>query len=127
MFTIDPHTCIDCGVCGVLCPVEAVTDDHGQRVNRLPRFERPRPVVDIDLCNGCNSCVDICPFECRAVIGQPPYAGISYLQSPLACVSCGECARACLKGAIVMRRIDFRAYRPTEETERLEIHLEESA
>ncbi len=127
MFTIDQDRCINCGVCGFVCPVEAVTDEHGRRVERIPRDERPRPVVDVDLCNGCGTCVDICPFDCRVVVGEPPYSGISCLEHPLACVACGECSRACLKGAIVMIRIELRDYDPDQETKRLEIHLEESA
>lgn len=116
---IDPDLCIDCGVCGAICPVAAVRDDLGRLVPRVSREARLRPAVDTDACNGCALCIDVCPFGCRAVVG-PRYLGAAYLAAPLRCVACGECGRLCLKGAIEMRPMDLRAYDPEAEVERLE-------
>lgn len=113
-YDIDAGLCIDCGVCGVVCPVESVHDARGAIVPHLRRTERPRPVVHADLCNGCAVCLAYCPFDCRAVVG-PVHHGVSFLADPRACVSCGECARCCIKGAITMDRLDLRGYDPDAE------------
>ncbi|MCD6181930.1 MAG: 4Fe-4S binding protein [Candidatus Cloacimonetes bacterium] len=46
---IDKNTCIGCGACIEVCPVEALTmvDD--------------KSVVDPDKCIDCGACVDTCP------------------------------------------------------------------
>ena len=123
---IDPVLCVDCGVCGAICPVAAVYDDLGQLVPRVTREARLRPRVDDDACNGCELCIDVCPFGCRAIAGLR-YGGIAYLASPLRCVACGECARSCIKGAIVLAPMDLRAYDPDDEAERIEALLDEHA
>jgi len=124
LHAVDPLRCIDCGVCGFICPVEAVIDERGFRVARIPRDHRPRPVVDPDRCNGCGLCVDFCPFGCHAIIG-PRYAGVSVHAHPLRCVSCGECARICIKGAITMEPVDLRDRDPEVERARIEAYLAE--
>ncbi len=123
-YRINPLMCIDCGVCGAICPVDAVLDQFGEVVPRIPRDQRPRPVVALDACTGCGSCVAICPFLCRVVIGGP-HAGISSLAAPERCVGCGECARMCGKGAISMGPVDVRSYDPEQEADRLRLYLSE--
>lgn len=60
---------------------------------------RPRSVatVDLDNCNGCERCVDDCPFG--AVSMAPRSDGKSYeaeaAVDPALCVSCGVCVGAC--------------------------------
>ena len=48
--TVDPNTCIGCGACQQVCPVQAIS------VNDVAK-------VDPDRCLGCGSCVDECPQE----------------------------------------------------------------
>jgi len=117
-YWIDEPLCIDCGVCGYICPVEAVLDQYGRVVPRVPRDQRPRPIVDDNSCTGCGTCVAVCPFECRTVVGSP-HAGISSLASPQSCVGCGECASICIKGAITMGPLDIALFDPRVEAERL--------
>jgi ferredoxin len=124
LHAVDPMLCIDCGVCGAICPVEAVVDEWGVRVARVPRDRRPRPVVHPDRCNGCGMCVDFCPFGCHAIVGAR-YAGVSIHAHPLRCVSCAECARNCIKGAITMEPVDLREYDPEAEHERIALYLAE--
>jgi ferredoxin len=116
--------CIDCGVCGWICHAGAVDDQHGQVVARLARDQRPRPVVVADRCNGCGLCVDYCPTACLQVIGRA-HAGIAVLAQPLACVSCGECADICEKGAVLMGPLDLRSFDAEVERARLAAILEE--
>jgi ferredoxin len=94
--------CTECGVCGMICPLAAVRDGAGRLCERVPRPERPRPVVDPLLCNGCGTCVDGCPTGARGLEGHRHF-GRSVLARPLRCVSCGECVRLCLKEAVALR------------------------
>lgn len=122
-YRVDGALCIDCGVCGWICPKTAVVDERGRRVQRLRRDQRPRPVVDVDLCNGCALCLDLCPFDCRALVGRV-HAGISYLALPDRCVACGECERICDKRAIICKPLDLRAYDPATQVQQLKDHHE---
>lgn len=121
-FDIDPRACIDCGVCGWICPIDAVLDQHGQLAERRPRDQRPHPVFVADRCNGCRICASYCPFGCIEVIG-PRYSGAAYLAIPDTCVSCDECRYACMKGAISLAPIDLRTYDPTAERSKLARYL----
>ena len=121
-YDVDGVLCIDCGVCGAVCPLESVFDERGERVPRIPRPLRARPVVDPALCNGCAVCAAYCPFGCRQIVG-PLHQGLSYLADPQRCVACGECARACIKGAIHMLAVDLPGYDPADERAALEALL----
>ena len=123
-YAIDERLCIDCGVCGWICPLPAVLDAAGQVVPHLPRDERPRPLIDHELCNGCRMCVDICSVDALKIIG-PIFRGVVVLSQPLACVTCGDCATICIKGAVEMGRLDLRVYDAAEQRLRLEELLDE--
>ena len=123
---IDPSVCIDCHVCGWICPEGAVRDDRDVPIQRLRRDMRPRPVVNLDLCNGCAVCTAYCPTDARGIIGEVHH-GASYLARPLACVACGECARSCIKQAIVMAPLELQRFDPEEERARLLAELRSDA
>ena len=64
----------------------------------LPPARRAAPaVVDLDNCNGCERCVDDCPFD--AVAMAPRSDGKAYeleaVVDPELCISCGICVGAC--------------------------------
>ncbi len=125
LHVIDEVFCIDCGVCGWICPIEAVVDAHGVLVPRLPRQERPHPRIDTTLCNGCGLCTEICPFDCLRVVG-PAYQGLVMLHGPERCVSCGECETICIKGAVRMKPVELRGYDVDRRREELERVLDEA-
>ncbi len=45
---LDQETCIECGQCIKVCPVDAISDDF---------------VVDNGICTRCNSCIEVCPVD----------------------------------------------------------------
>ncbi|MCW8844705.1 MAG: cytochrome b N-terminal domain-containing protein, partial [Gammaproteobacteria bacterium] len=64
----------------------------------LPPARRAAPaVVNLDNCNGCERCVDDCPFD--AVAMAPRSDGKAYeleaVVDPELCISCGICVGAC--------------------------------
>jgi ferredoxin/coenzyme F420-reducing hydrogenase delta subunit len=62
-----------------------------------PAKARAVAVVDLDNCNGCQRCVDDCPYS--AVMMQPRSDGKSYEMEAIVdesmCVACGICVGAC--------------------------------
>ena len=121
-YDVEPRLCIDCGVCGAVCPLPAVLDHNGQPAPRILRNQRLRPLIDVDLCNGCGLCVDFCPFDCLDIVG-PRFLGVATLAEAHGCVSCRECEVICIKGAIEMGRFDLRAYDPRENAAKVAVYI----
>ena len=49
---VDKDTCIGCGACAGVCPVEALAFDGEGKME-----------CDKDTCIGCQACVGTCPVE----------------------------------------------------------------
>jgi ferredoxin len=47
---VDEDTCISCGACVDVCPVDAITMED-------------KAVIDADTCTDCGACVDECPVD----------------------------------------------------------------
>jgi heterodisulfide reductase subunit A len=62
-------------------------------------------VVNEELCAGCKTCIDLCPFKAISFIpqdGAREGAGVAWVNEAL-CKGCGTCAAACPAGAITAR------------------------
>jgi len=53
-------------------------------------------IVDVEKCNGCESCVDECPSEAIAMVDDKAKVNVE------TCVDCGACVDACPSEAISM-------------------------
>ncbi|UCC64373.1 MAG: 4Fe-4S binding protein [Anaerolineae bacterium] len=58
-------------------------------------------VVVEELCSGCKTCIDLCPFKAITFITRDG-TGVADINEAL-CKGCGTCAAACPAGAIVAR------------------------
>ena len=56
-----------------------------------------KPVVDKELCTGCEICIDECPNDALEMVDD-----IAVLVRPEDCDGKGECAEACPSEAITM-------------------------
>ncbi|MHA1792972.1 MAG: 4Fe-4S binding protein [Promethearchaeota archaeon] len=52
--------------------------------------------VDMDKCEGCGSCVDVCPQECYDDVVD----GKVVVKSDYECIGCEACANSCPNDAI---------------------------
>ena len=59
LHVIDPELCIDCGACGVVCPVECIHPPEGWDGNK----EGNQLYINPDDCIDCTACVAECPVE----------------------------------------------------------------
>lgn len=75
--------------------------------------ERVKFKIDQSLCSGCNACALNCALKNHGqnnpklahiqIISHLPIPG-GYKTKFKDCLGCGECARVCILGAIVVRR-----------------------
>lgn len=80
-----PVTCKQCRepFCKNICPVDAIFADGKNGHTRK---------VNTDICTGCGSCVEACPWHAVNVDTETGKAA--------KCITCGACAEACPTGAL---------------------------
>lgn len=100
---VDSKLCIDCGLCGRLCPKSAIKDAQGQTVAKLVKDKWEKPVIDQSACVGCSVCAENCPTGCLEICA-PRFHGdirtIAELARPDDCIGCHICGRVCPIDAI---------------------------
>ena len=115
LHSIDSSLCIDCGVCALYCPVDAIQDPTGALVQHVKASAIPKAAVVAEDCTGCQYCIDICPFDC---ISLAPAEDGGFFEVAVVdqkkCVSCKLCETVCAKDAIYVERgSPFLTYRKT--------------
>ncbi|MBM4332437.1 MAG: 4Fe-4S dicluster domain-containing protein [Deltaproteobacteria bacterium] len=58
------------------------------------------PVIDMESCTGCESCVDICPMDALSLEGNQKVAW-----NPTRCIGCDLCVSCCPTGAMKLERV----------------------
>ena len=58
------------------------------------------PMIDIDMCTGCESCVDICPMDSLTIDTNE-----KAVRNPARCIGCGLCVSACPEESITLERV----------------------
>ncbi len=102
--TVRAALCIDCGVCGNLCPKSAVSDAEGRPVPKMKLSQRPKPCIDVELCSGCEACASICPQRCIALepfTGRQDFFPVAAVDRKR-CIGCGLCETICIKEAVTL-------------------------
>ena len=102
---INARRCVECGVCGWACPKGAIKNAAGRRIERIPRKDWPKPVIEAAKCSACGICAQTCAHG-TLDIAQPQFRGdlnvTVWLADEINCVGCGLCARECPMDAIHM-------------------------
>ncbi len=104
LHTIDAVKCIDCSVCGMSCTKGAVNDMNGAVVARVKIADRPKPVIDTELCSGCFLCGEFCHMN-AIQLREPSFKGDVKAYAVVIkekCVGCGVCVGNCPMDAIHM-------------------------
>ena len=95
-------------ICGTIFAFYLTRAKRAEALNRSERqeaialgFHQPRaqhPMVDLDRCIGCGSCIDACPEG--GVLGL--VSGKAVIINGLRCIGHGVCADACPVEAVVI-------------------------
>lgn len=104
---VNERRCVECGVCGRICPKGAVSDGVGAPVSAVPRTRWSKPRINETSCTACALCVDICTAGALA-IRTPEFRGdihvTAWLAQPQKCVGCALCREECPMDAITMEK-----------------------
>jgi alcohol dehydrogenase class IV/Pyruvate/2-oxoacid:ferredoxin oxidoreductase delta subunit len=103
---INEARCVACGVCGRVCPKNAIVDMEEQPSVAMKRANWPKPEINIELCNACTICANDCTPGALQ-ISLPKFKGDIKvhveLAQPQKCLGCGICEQHCPFGAISMK------------------------
>lgn len=119
--------CSGCRACEEACSKVLFKEVNGEK-SAIKITEKENGNFDINVCNQCGECINICPVEaiyrakngtvminkdkcvhCYACVGFCPTLSMRYCKEvtgPFKCISCGACTRECPTGAIFMEEIE---------------------
>ncbi len=91
----DPRGNVSCSCCGCCChALKTINQFSAPGLVSSPHFA---PQVDLDTCNMCGKCVDICPTGTWRRIGAQ-----LYFDAPR-CIGCGLCTTVCKVDALELK------------------------
>lgn len=107
--TLDHNLCINCGICKICCPVDAI-------VMKPNKFNEPNPQINIRRCINCGVCVDNCPntkekmlseAEKISAFADPSTFGLENANYFLAWNPCNEERLKSSSGGAITKLIEF--------------------
>ena len=109
-----------CNCCGCCC--EALTAArkfaHLNPVNTTNYL----PEIDLQNCNGCGKCVNVCPVEAMTLVSANdpnyPKKKIAKLQEEI-CLGCGVCVRNCSHDGLQLKQRSERVITPVDSVHRI--------
>jgi ferredoxin len=102
-----------CNCCGCCC--EALTAARRFALDNPLHTSNFLPEVDLDQCNGCGKCVNVCPVEAMTLVSAHDPANSKKKKARLnedICLGCGVCARVCDSGGLTLRAREQRVITP---------------
>ena len=111
-----------CNCCGCCCEAMIAARKFGilnpvHTTNFLPQ-------IDLELCNGCGKCVNVCPVEAMTLVSANDPHRLKLKKAKLVeeiCLGCGVCVRACTYNSISLRSRPERVITPIDSTHRVVI------
>jgi len=108
-----------CNCCGCCC--EAMIAARRFAILNPVHTTNFIPVVNESDCNGCGTCVAVCPVEAMALVSanhpDKPNMKVAKLDEDL-CLGCGVCVRNCAKNSIILKSLPQRVLTPLNGTHR---------
>ena len=95
--------------CGADCCGMLIVSLASGKIRELYTPSRFQPTVDQGLCNGCQTCVQRCPFDAMKMVKVPNSKKMKAELIAEACMGCGVCVVGCEQKALT-----FELIRPPE-------------
>ncbi|UCF67465.1 MAG: 4Fe-4S dicluster domain-containing protein [Acidobacteriota bacterium] len=108
-----------CNCCGCCC--EAMRVQRRFAVLSPIHTSNYLPQVDLDRCNGCAKCVQVCPVEAMSAVSanDPRHPKLRKAKlDDAVCLGCGVCVRNCKREAIRLEPRDQRVITPVNSAHR---------
>src|SRR4030042_1868735 len=100
---------IICSCASDCCSMLIQSQSSGEDMHALYTPSRFQAVLDQELCNGCQSCVERCSFNAIEMVNVPGSKKLKAKINPAECYGCGCCVVGCEQKALT-----FELIRPPE-------------
>lgn len=87
---------------------------YGVPIDKRVEKSRFEAVVDQELCDGCQECVDCCQFDAIDMVESPGSKKLKAVVNPEKCWGCGVCVIKCEPKALELRLVRPLEYIPAE-------------
>ena len=103
MLTVDRIRSM-CHCCGDCCVIVDSGVEYGTMEKGLVK-SRYQATVDLDLCKGCQDCVENCPCSAIEMLKAPGSKKLKAFVAPEKCWGCGACVVGCEEGALTLKLV----------------------